>query len=116
MKSKTTTKDSSTYRFLPHTFRDKGYEFHQEKRTDSWAVYKQQRVDNGKVVAYEVVRIQRFPETRFPDGSVSPPREAYPRSESWGTDGWTFRTLEAATQWVLTHTAEEWYEDSLPVS
>jgi hypothetical protein len=42
---------------------------------------------------YEVVKIRIEAEHTWPNGSVSPEREAYPGANSWGTLAWTCFTL-----------------------
>ena len=45
---------------------------------------------------YEVAVIQHCPERTWPDGHVTPPHEAMPSPESWGTYGWSFSDLDRA--------------------
>ena len=45
---------------------------------------------------YEVVILKEVNETRWPNGTVSPPRETMPNSESWGDNGWSLTTKELA--------------------
>lgn len=45
---------------------------------------------------YEVVILQRLPEMIWPDGHVTPAREALPRSEAWGDSGWSYASLSSA--------------------
>jgi hypothetical protein len=42
---------------------------------------------------YEVVKIRIEAEHTWPNGSVSPEREAYPGANSWGTLAWTCFTF-----------------------
>jgi hypothetical protein len=39
---------------------------------------------------WEVVRIRYFEESILPNGLVIPAGERYPKSASWGTDGFTY--------------------------
>jgi hypothetical protein len=41
---------------------------------------------------YEVVRLRQAREWIAPNGRIIPAAENYPSSESWGKDGWTYRT------------------------
>lgn len=47
-------------------------------------------------IHWEVVVLAHRPADSWPDGRETPPREAYPASEDWGTHGWTFTTLPDA--------------------
>lgn len=67
------------------------------------AIYKQLGMYGS--IHYEVVKIQHRPERRLPDGRVQPAGEYYPKSEQWGTAGWTFYTLEDAQQFIKDHFA-----------
>lgn len=70
-----------------------GFNYQQMNRTGRYALFEQSR--GGRIVAYEVIRVQRLPEEQI-RGKLYPAREKYPRSEQWGTDGWTATSLAAA--------------------
>lgn len=103
-------KTTEEVRPLPLEFKEGGFQYTQQGRSTNWAIYKQERVGNRRVVGYEVVCIQRFGETRFPDGSVSPSREAYPRPEDWGVNGWTHWAYHEARQVLQARTLETYQE------
>ncbi len=63
------------------------------ERKGGWAIYGQWK--GGRCGDYEVVRIRTRPEEDFL-GKHYDAREVYPPSESWGTDGFTFMSLEEA--------------------
>lgn len=77
-------------------FEDRKYRFTQVERHGDIAIYEQQHKENPRVIRYEVIRIRVQKEKTWPDGSVTPEREAYPGSSAWGRDGFTCFTLEEA--------------------
>jgi hypothetical protein len=80
---------------LPLSFERYGYQFEQVERTTKHAIYSQCR--EGKVAAYEVVRIRVAPASEV-FGAAYPEREVYPGSEAWGSEGWTCMDLESARE------------------
>jgi hypothetical protein len=72
------------------------YHFTQLERQGAIAIYQQQHKEHPKVIRYEVIRIRIQPERIWPDGRVTPEREAYPGSSVWGKDGFTCHTLDQA--------------------
>lgn len=82
---------------LPLTFTLGHYTFTQVSREGSLAIYRQQHQE-ADVTRYEVVRIREEPEKVWPDGRVTPYREAYPGSTVWGKDGFTAFSLTEAQQ------------------
>lgn len=71
--------------------------YRQVMRSGNIAIYHQTEEFDGqqKHRSYEVVKIRiRKPRTLF--GMEYPLMEVYPKSEDWGTYGWTYPTLEAA--------------------
>jgi hypothetical protein len=46
--------------------------------------------------SFEVVIVQKHPAMTFPNGKHYDARESMPRSEDWGTKGWTYTDLENA--------------------
>jgi hypothetical protein len=50
---------------------------------------------NNPSVAYEVVKIQKYPETEI-FGNLVPAHEAMPGDEQWGKRGWTYTSKEKA--------------------
>jgi hypothetical protein len=47
---------------------------------------------------YEVVIVQQLPKHRFPNGNVSPAREAMPSNSQWGQKGWSLHGWDRAWQ------------------
>ena len=91
-----TEKGNDVYE-LPTYFADRTFVYEQVCRQGRLALYCQ----THKVAAvqrYEVVRIRIRAAHTWPNGSQTPEHEAYPSPESWGRDGWTFYTQEAATK------------------
>ncbi len=76
-------------------FQDATFTYTQVERQGDIAIFAQQH-KHGGAPCYEVVRIRVSPEHTWPNGKVSPERETYPNSKSWGTDGWTCFTLAEA--------------------
>lgn len=75
---------------LATEFHDSHFTYTQLQRTDTMALY-EQRHKASMDVYYEVIVIQRYGETHYPNGQTVPPRESYPPPSSWGRWGWTFR-------------------------
>ena len=76
-------------------FRLLGFEYTQLKRLGDVAIYRQSK--KGLPDGYEVVRILKH-EAFSAFGKDFPAGESYPSSQQWGSDGWTYRTLEDAEQ------------------
>ena len=81
---------------LPTQFTKFGFTYAQVQRTTETAIYSQSR--HGRIQAFEVVRIRKLPANTFPNGITSPAREAFPGNESWGTDAFTYLTLDCARE------------------
>jgi hypothetical protein len=90
------TKKRPFYRRLPKEFRHDGFTFHQIARTRNAAIYGQtwNGCDNPSP-CWEVIRIRRRDGFRI-GGRFVEPAEIYPKSEAWGTDGFTFTDKDAA--------------------
>jgi hypothetical protein len=82
-------------KLLPQKFTKKGYKHTLIEREDDVALYKRQRVENSKVIHYEVVIITSHNGTTI-EGNYIEPGELYPSSSQWGERGWTCITLEQA--------------------
>lgn len=93
---------------IPEHFVKNGFHYRLLKRTEVGAIYTQSTIevlpDDGKVCAYEVVRI-RVREERTVNASSNPGRpqsftiaggEYLPSTNEWGTHGWTYSTLTQA--------------------
>jgi len=74
-------------------FRHSGFTFIQLKRIGNGAIYKQSK--GKQPAAFEVVRIREY-EAYAAFGKEIPAAEYYPKSEDWGTYGFTYCTLEEA--------------------
>ena len=78
---------------LAESFKLDGFEFKQLWREGKIALFQKQKA--GGVVSYEVVKIQAKPERVMFEHAV-PFHEAMPSSETWGTNGWSFCSLDRA--------------------
>jgi hypothetical protein len=55
---------------------------------------------------FEVVRLRQANEWTAPNGQTVPAAENYPSNESWGKEGWTYRTeVDALREYRLLSTA-----------
>ena len=84
------------YRPLPKEFRHDGFTFRQIARGRNAAIY--QQTWNGCAESspcWEVIRIRCRKGFRIGDRFVEP-AAVYPKSEAWGTDGFTFTDKDAA--------------------
>jgi hypothetical protein len=45
---------------------------------------------------FEVVKLRQSAERILPNGTLLPAAEAYPSSESWGENGWTYKSEASA--------------------
>lgn len=56
------------------------------------------RIDKNGNETYEVIFIKTAKSDWIIDGKVAVPagKESYPASSTWGTNGWSFQTIEAA--------------------
>lgn len=84
-----------SHRPLPVRFRRDGFDYRQIAREGDGAIYEQAL--NGRVFGYEVIRVRRREGFSIGEKWVEP-AEIYPRSEAWGSDGWTVQDKEAAFQ------------------
>jgi hypothetical protein len=83
---------------VPATFR-KGPWYHERvERANDLAIYRRWKLYDGRegAVHYEVVRLQIRAAHLDPQGHLVPAHEAYPPSSTWGSRGWTFKTLSEA--------------------
>jgi len=90
------TKKRPFYKPLPKEFRHDGFTFRQIARTKNAAIYEQtwNGCDNPSP-CWEVIRIRRRDGFRI-GGRFVEPAEIYPKSEAWGTDGFTLTDKGAA--------------------
>ena len=82
-------------RSLPTQFRHDGFDYQQIHREGDFAIYRQTWAGNGHSAAFEIIRIRRHHGFHI-EGRFVEPGEIYPKSEAWGTDGWTVQDNSAA--------------------
>lgn len=80
-------------RTLPTEFSKNGFDYKLIVRDTYRAIFAQKLED--KDYAYEVIRIKSYP-TREVSGSIIEEGEYYPSTNSWGTDGFTFKDYHKA--------------------
>jgi hypothetical protein len=82
---------------LPIRFQKLGWHFEQVAREHDVAIYRRWKLYDGRegAVHYEVIRLvtQKARTTRMLSVQA---KELYPSSNSWGSRGWTFKTLPEA--------------------
>jgi hypothetical protein len=84
------------YKPLPKEFRHDGFKYRQIAREQDAVIYEQRWTGCAEPsVCYEVIRIRRRDGFQI-GGRYVPPAEVYPKSESWGVDGWTVEDKETA--------------------
>jgi hypothetical protein len=59
------------------------------------AIYRQTKPEISRD-SFEVIRIRISPPCTWPNGETSPERETYPGNETWGVNGFTLTTIDAA--------------------
>src|SRR5260370_18892626 len=82
------------YKPLEAQFRHNGFDYCQIAREGDVAIY-EQRWPGSENVCYEVVRIRRREGFEI-GGKFIEPAEVYPKSETWGVDGFTLTDKDAA--------------------
>ncbi len=87
-------RNENTMTPIPLIFRRGGYDYKQVMRDDRAAIYRQSRGEESD--CFEVVILQKCPTHTWPDGNVTLAHEAMPGSESWGSQGFTCTSLDAA--------------------
>ena len=80
---------------LPTEHEDSRFRYAQVERAGDLAIFTQTHKASGRV-RYEVVLIRVQKEHTWPTGVVTPEKEAYPGSTSWGRLGHTCLTLPEA--------------------
>ena len=83
----------------PH-FRHDKFDYEQIHRKGNVAVFRQSK--GGKTYGFETVIIGHRRAGTLPDGTHFPEGEAYPRSEEWGTRGWSYRDESDAMAKAIT--------------
>lgn len=79
---------------LKPQFSKNSYQYNLLKRNHLFAIYEQ--IDEGRIIAYEVIIIQNRQEGKTPSGQITEAGEYYPKTSQWGTYGWTYRHLQEA--------------------
>jgi len=82
-------------RILPTKIHKYGYCFTQINRINNIAIYKQTKSSFKHFKAWEVIKIKSHDGYELV-GIPFEPAEMYPRSNRWGTDGWTYTVYEDA--------------------
>jgi hypothetical protein len=80
---------------LPTEFEDARFRYTQVERAGDMAIFTQTHKASG-CIRYEVVLIRVQKEHTWPTGVITPEKEAYPGSTSWGRFGQTCYTLPEA--------------------
>jgi hypothetical protein len=89
-------KEGRFYKPLPKEFRHDGFTYRQIAREGDAAIYEQRWTGCAEPsVCYEVIRIRRREGFQI-GGRFVEAAELYPRSEAWGTDGFTLTDKDAA--------------------
>lgn len=90
------SKKGHSYKPLPTQFRRGGFDYRQIAREGNAAIYEQRWTGCAEPsVCYEVIRIRRRAGFQI-GGRFAEAAELYPRSEAWGTDGFTLTDKDAA--------------------
>ncbi len=88
----------SEYLPLPTVFTKGEFHFSQVMRFGDLALFsKVKSAPAHKSGSFELIVVQKRASWEV-GGKTIPAREAYPSSEQWGTQGWTYRDLETAKQ------------------
>jgi len=89
-------KERHAYKPLLKEFRRHGFTYRQIAREGNAAIYEQRWTGCAEPsVCYEVIRIRRREGFQIGEKFVEP-AEVYPKSESWGVDGFTLTDKDAA--------------------
>ena len=95
-RAKAGSKKRPFYKPLPTQFSRDGFNYRQIAREGDAAIYDQTwSGSSSPSVCYEVVRIRQREGFQI-DGRVVEPAEVYPKSDSWGIDGFTLTDKDAA--------------------
>lgn len=90
------SKKRPSYKRLPTKFSRDGFDYRQVAREGDAAIYEQTWSGcPNPSVCHEVIRIHRREGFQI-DGRFVEPAEAYPHSDSWGVDGFTFTDKDTA--------------------
>jgi hypothetical protein len=83
-------------RRLPATFRIGGFDFQILGRGGDIALFQKTKPQIKSSRFFEIVIIQRQQDHVGPRGNLIPAGEHLPRSEDWGTYGWSYSSQEDA--------------------
>lgn len=79
-------------KILGDKYKKNGYEFTLIERTGQVAIYSQIVPETGRLIAFEVFEVQKYPE-KIIAGKIIPAFEATPSNEQWGLKGYTVHTF-----------------------
>ena len=87
---------------IPTEFHRSGYDCRLIERRKNFALYELTHRATGKVISWEVMRVQRFKRAVIIPGGVSRDEgdEFLPSTEKWGSEGWTFQKRALALQYI----------------
>ena len=84
--------NSAILECLADTFCSDGFIFERIRRQGDFGIYRKYKCES-----FEVIRVRRLKAHSF-KGKEYPTTEVYPRSEEWGQNGFTYRTLAEANR------------------
>lgn len=84
------------YEKLKESYSKKNCDYTLVKRNDKAAIYSMKYKNTDLIVGYDVFMVKIQPEIKWPNGTVSPSKEAFPCSESWGVWAFSYDKLETA--------------------
>ena len=79
---------------LEAAFARTGFAFRLLRRSGDVALFEKRKPTHSRE-SFEVVIVQRHPAEQI-DGRDYPERESMPKTEAWGTSGWTFTDIDNA--------------------
>src|SRR5262245_52956101 len=86
---------------VPLQFDEGLFRYEHVERHGMLAIYTQTHKPSG-TVRYEMVRLRHQKAKTWPNGSITPEREAYPGASAWGLYGFTFHSLADAQAYLAT--------------
>jgi hypothetical protein len=89
------SKKGHFYKSLQTRFRHDGFDYQEIHHEGDFAIYRQTWGGNEHSAAFEIIHIRRHDGFHI-EGRFVEPGEIYPKSETWGTDGWTMQDKDAA--------------------
>lgn len=80
---------------IADTFRLGGFDYRLLNRVGDVALFEKSKPHHRRP-CYDLVIVQKRKEKHWPDGRVTPAREAMPKWEQWGDAGWSFSGFQEA--------------------